>query len=365
MKAITFRCLPLLLLALLASCHPQGAKDETPDGVQTIDYFSLQFKDIEEVPGWNRTEYILLRVDADKEVVGVSDQIKLLPGQNRIYILDFWRAIFAAFDMSGRFLSTIGQKGNGPNEYFRLMDFDVDRAGNIYAIDGTYDKMYVYNPAFECLGSTPMPFEADVLCILDNDSLLYGLASWNKGTGAGFKIGRGDKRMNLGDTIIPYTTSDPRIRVSDYQFGKSKEYIAYFQAIDNDVLAFSRDGQLKKTFHFDFGSKDVPTEVRNDIEKHLKDFEQYTLLKKILAVTDRYIIGYVEEHREDKFFMLDYKSGTCYKEAHESKSDRAPINGYCDQGLVSFIEAPMEELPDSVSTHVEQEQLALQIRRIE
>ena len=48
-------------------------------------------------------------------------------------------------------------------------------------------------------------------------------------------------------------------------FGRSKDYIAYNQTIDNDVLVFSSKGELEKIFRFDFGNGNVPPEAKSHI----------------------------------------------------------------------------------------------------
>ena len=71
----------------------------------------------------------------------------------------------------------IGSRGQGPMEYINLADFDMDSEGNIYVIDGTLDKLLVFDNSLKVVSEFKLSFEADVLYAINRDSILYGLSS--------------------------------------------------------------------------------------------------------------------------------------------------------------------------------------------
>ena len=129
MKRIYYAALAVALT--FTACKQDDGLTLTVNGV------SPQKKSLEELPEWNRKQYLLLRDTAAKEVIGEVDKIEIRPELNRIYILDAKprAGVVAAYDMAGHFLSTVGRRGQGPMEYIGVSDFDVDADGNVYLLD--------------------------------------------------------------------------------------------------------------------------------------------------------------------------------------------------------------------------------------
>ncbi len=49
------------------------------------------------------------------------------------------------FEGNGKFIKTIGRKGKGPGEYIQLMDFDIDKYGNVYLYDNGKKNLIVFD----------------------------------------------------------------------------------------------------------------------------------------------------------------------------------------------------------------------------
>ena len=361
MKRIYYAALAVALT--FTACKQDDGLTLTVNGV------SPQKKSLEELPEWNRKQYLLLRDTAAKEVIGEVDKIEIRPELNRIYILDAKprAGVVAAYDMAGHFLSTVGRRGQGPMEYIGVSDFDVDADGNVYLLDSYKgdDNVLLYDTNFRGIKEMPLPFEAGTLCALGRDSLLFGLESWNTGAGAGYKLGWTNREMQLARTDCAYTEFDPNVQIADYVFGKSWDYIVYYQPIDNAVRVFTRDGQLAKVFRFSFGGHEVPKEARTDIQAHWDDYERYVLLKKVLAVTDRYLIGLFWERKKDRLFVLDYQENICYMDEQTDREETGFACGFSGGGLVSALTIEDEAYPDSVNNHIREERMVLEIRMME
>ena len=98
---------------------------------------------------------------------------------NHFFIMDSYLSNLLVYDFNGSAIAKIGKKGNGPNEYLSVTDFDIDNNGNIYVIDGTLDKLFVYDPAFKFILKKDLPFSVDIIKVLENGNFLLGLSSWN------------------------------------------------------------------------------------------------------------------------------------------------------------------------------------------
>ena len=105
MKRIYYAALAVALT--FTACKQDDGLTLTVNGV------SPQKKSLEELPEWNRKQYLLLRDTVAKEVIGEVDKIEIRPELNRIYILDAKprAGVVAAYDTAGHFLSAVAFRG--------------------------------------------------------------------------------------------------------------------------------------------------------------------------------------------------------------------------------------------------------------
>ena len=72
----------------------------------------------------------------------------------------------------------------------------------------------------------------------------------------------------------------------------------YHQPICDDVYLIGGNG-VDSVYHFDFGARAVPDEVRQDIEGHLDELDSYEPLVKWVNIYGRFIAGSVR--RDGRF----------------------------------------------------------------
>lgn len=351
-----------VLLALLVGCN-RVEKNSLSIPVEVIDFDALKMEALSELMNTKKPEYILLKTDTVNELFGRIDKIKIVG--ERIYIADTRMRSLIVYDCMGNYLARVGTRGQGPNEYINLSDFDVDANGNVYVLDSRLNKVLRYSDKYECVEECMLPFEADVLTVLDNDSLLFGLSSWNEKDGVGRKIALTDKKGKIGRTYLDYDEFvDAGYWISGYMFADAGCQLAYNQTIDNNIYIFSRQGILEKGFFINFGDENVPDRDKVEIESKLQNFDHYCLIRKILTVTDKYIIGFIWQHRETKPFVIDYDSEKCYLGDVVSDIDRRMWCGYSKGNIISYIDSENEALPDSVNRFIRQEGIVLKIEKL-
>ena len=64
--------------------------------------------------------------------------------EGRIYALDYKTARIQVYDINGKYISTIGGKGQGPGEFFVPYNLFIDEKGNIYVSDTMTRKITVF-----------------------------------------------------------------------------------------------------------------------------------------------------------------------------------------------------------------------------
>nr|WP_302829590.1 6-bladed beta-propeller [uncultured Bacteroides sp.] len=352
----------IVFVSMIFMACTHDIKNETVP-VEFINFGSTKKVDIEELLCDTLTDYILLKNTNKNQLFGRIDKIKLC--NDRIYIADTRMRSLVVYGKNGVGIAKVGTVGQGPRELLSITDFDVDSLGNIYVLDGRLDKLLIYDNNFVCVKEKKLPFEADILKVLGDSQILFGLSSWNKGKAAGTKIVITNDTFEIDHEYFEYTDAvDPAYWISGYRFGESDVYIAYNQTVCNDVYVFNSVGDLKKIFRFDFDDENVLDDDKINIENKLLNYDKYTMLKNILTVTDKYIIGFLWEHRKTRMFILDYVLNICYLGKVISDYDRRIGCGFCRDGLISYMDSDNELYPDTVNAHLRNEGVVLKIQSV-
>lgn len=108
----------------------------------------------------------------------------------------------------------------------------------------------------------------------------------------------------------------------------------------------------------------MPDEYKINIEPKLSDFDNFCMLKKIYAVTDKYVIGTLWERRKTKMFIVDRALKVCYLSDEIAPMDLNFVCGYCKKGIVSNLIETNEMYPDSVNNHLISEKAVLKIQSV-
>ncbi|MGN0058832.1 MAG: 6-bladed beta-propeller [Phocaeicola plebeius] len=345
-------------LLFLLACG-ESYKESKILPLETIVFDNLEKQPISSLFSKQNTKYILLESIEFRRI----DKIKSL--NERIYILDSHMASLTVYDTSGHLLAKVGTRGQGPQEYVHLTDFDVDSRGRVFVLDGRQNKLLCYNDSYECTEVSRLPFQADIVAALDNDSLLFGLSSWNEGEGKGRKVAKTDRHGAVGKTFLDYDEyTDAGYWISSYLFAEAESGLAYNQTIDNAIYLFSPEGELQSSVQLDFGSENVPDKDKVDIETKLKNYDHYSLIRKVMAVTDAHIIGFLWQHRQKKLFVIDRLLGTCYLSDAVADTDRRLGCGYSRGAVFSYLDEESEELPDSVNAFIRDEGMVLAVQPV-
>lgn len=345
---------PFVLLVLFFACQERTEKKSiTNDSTYVIP--EMKVKPFEEgLALFTEPVFIKLKsndIETDFSRVG---KVKLVG--DKLFLLDSRMKSLVVYQITGEAIGKVGKKGQGPNEYLDIADFDVDEQQTIYAIDGRQNKLFIYDSDFKFKSAEKLPFAVDKIHLLENGMYMFALSSWNKGEGAGNRIAITDNKCNVVRTYLPYDEYiDENFWISDYQLTKTKDHILYNKTIDNNVYLFSLDGTLQKPITFDFGKENVPNEKKKDIEKYLKDFDSYSLLKDFTVIYSDIVLGTFWEHRKNKVFLLDTQKQILYKSKEWEGAYNSIYTGFCDSTLISII------APDSYEASLDYKRLSSEL----
>ena len=365
--------LPIIIIVTFFSCKKHSnTEDLEKTKIVTYKVSEIDVEPLQNVLSTYFTEptFVKLRSKDISTDFGKISKVKL---QNQyIYILDQGIKSLVVYDKEGYAVGKVGQKGQGPNEYLDIADFDIDKQGYIYALDGRWDKLFIYDQNLNLVSNEKLPFEADKIQLLENGDYMFALSSWNKGNGEGYKIAITDKEFNLKNKVLKYDKFiDENYWISDYQLIRTNEYIIYNKSIDNHIHLFSLNGDYIKTILLDFGKENVQIQQKKNIEKYIRDFDNYTLLKDFPIVYGDLIMGTLWEHRNSKIFLLDTKQNKMFKSGKITDSNNTFYTGFSDSILISFIDPDFYRdhidfslLKPEIIEHLEKEEFVLTFRKI-
>lgn len=125
----------LLSILLLCSCN----KNKQTTNIERIVFNEHNKADINNIISY---QFIPLETNNNSLIGNITD-LKIV--NNHIYI-NSDRDKLLVFDLSGKFITQIGNKGNGPGEYNLISNFHIDTDKNILTIaDGGQARMIYYN----------------------------------------------------------------------------------------------------------------------------------------------------------------------------------------------------------------------------
>ena len=86
-----------------------------------------------------------------------------------LYILDSGNNRIQKLDSEGKFIKTIGRKGQGPGEFQAAYSMDIDPEDNLFVFDVRSRRIEVLSPDGVLLGEIPLPHHAHGIRIFDDN----------------------------------------------------------------------------------------------------------------------------------------------------------------------------------------------------
>ncbi len=325
------------LTAALHGCSGAPLKEN----LEIIEIYGFKELPWDELPEQVREpEYIRLKSVEHESMLGNIDDIKFSGG--KIYVKDWSNKRLAVFTAHGEWNGSISRRGRGPGEYLNISDFDVSSDGDIYIIDGTADKMLVYNSEFRCIRDIALPFEIDNLKVIDPDKYLIAVASWENGEFSGTQLMTSDSLFNKREEISRYTEYfDDNFWLSSSFIVTSEEGFFFHRHVNDSVYNISSNGELEKIYFFDMGSSSVPLKKRNNIGELFEsgELKNYSALITFTVVGKKYIYGMMYDKGKRVMFIADRDAGTIYK-LPAGKSGKYGIFKGCSHGTVISVIPP-------------------------
>lgn len=183
---------------------------------------------------------------------------KILCDDDHVYLFDrLGSGLVIAYDHSGKFCFNVGARGRAQNEYVKAWDFDVtDESVIVYDRVGKKLVWYDKSGVFQRMGS--------LSCILQGfkavsgDRIIAAMAMNDERR----ELCILDSALNICETLLSFherKTKDDK--VTDFILQETRGALLYNRPISNTIYEFSKDGQLRHTYNFDFWGNNAPSEL--------------------------------------------------------------------------------------------------------
>ena len=151
-----------MLVCLLASCG--GGSQKTSDGM------TISMKTNAPVEELIKDATLIPLETTDDCLLG--DLLKIHESDGRLYIQDSRKSAVFVFDLSGKFLYKIERRGEGPEEYLEVSDFDV-MDGVIYVLSISNKRILAYDENGKCVKMIPLKAWYYHLAVEEERIVLY------------------------------------------------------------------------------------------------------------------------------------------------------------------------------------------------
>jgi len=147
---------PSFLFLLLVAVFASAQQIETVDGVRVVHN--------KKGGVWGDNPKIALEfvrtigdVDTEDENLAFSSPLDMaVDAAGNIFILDSGNQRIQVFGPDGKYVRTVGRRGQGPGEFESLSSIGIDRQGNVHVLDSAQRRIQVFTPRWEILKTTPI-----------------------------------------------------------------------------------------------------------------------------------------------------------------------------------------------------------------
>lgn len=251
----------------------------------------------------------------------IGEPDKVIKSNDKFYFLNRKEAVIVVFNLHGKFLNRINWKGKGPNEYFQINDFIINRFnGNIEILSPENNAIYCYDSLGEkFIEKISLPFEMPIIHHFEAASkdtyILYSLAG-NATLNFYSKLNKQIIKTNydLPEWFCRNSTFTPVSRSPFYVYNDS---LFFNQIYNGNVYNINiNESNLKLRYSWDFGEynfniSDLPTD---------KPFEYYLDLNK--KISNKYAVLFQVYSENSNYFFSRFKFKNRYKHLVYDKKNK-------------------------------------------
>lgn len=259
----------LTISAFCASCSTNQADDPSVERLDISLTFSNELKMSEIATSVN---YIPLEM-TDDAIIG--EPIQIIARDSFIYVAD--NAALYKFDIDGKLKATINQRGEGPEEYLGITDFQPDKNGEVWVLSRNNKSIYKYASDGTLLDKININVWANRICLIDGTKMLLYLGNE--------KDASNQCQLRTIDLETKRTLTE-QLPIDDYKSiylhikspnhfytGDGKNY--FYQTFCDTIYSVHETGIIHPQYVVDFHGRNIPTAFYKHEYRDIMDFFQH------------------------------------------------------------------------------------------
>ncbi|SUE34593.1 6-bladed beta-propeller [Rikenella microfusus] len=269
-------------------------------------------------------EIIPLENSRDAAFSGIN-QIRYHKGH--YYIFDKYGAnSLLVFDSIGNFIRRIGRKGHGPGEFIQLNAFTIQR-DTIFALDANGQKILAYSTEGVYLNDrkTAGLDYPDDLAWLSDGFLFYRALYSDEQPDQVYAVSATNRDMEPLQTDFKYTEQSPRV-CFELSFFESDSSIVFSRYLNDTLIVFDRQGGIRETLFWDFGTAAIPRPLRSEVKAVLERSKDFTYLASAAVPAGPFLTGTVSDHGQRGVFLYDSRDKRIYADLTGETIPALPSN---------------------------------------
>jgi hypothetical protein len=197
-----------------------------------------------------------------KEALQIGSIKKILPHEQKLYILDDITHSVFCFNRNGHFEFLISTSGRGPGEYFSITDFAI-HDGCLYVFDSHSGKILIYQAhdgAF--LREDALPLFATHLEVLSPDSLLF-FSDYTPNLSLGANVGYHNfflvgNELKVQDAFLPFDQDGSAWNLigKPRNLFRNNHRVLVWQHFDDNIYVLDTRG-FRVAYHLDYGNRNA------------------------------------------------------------------------------------------------------------
>lgn len=216
--------------------------------------------------------YVKLSNDP-KAIIGAINKIEF--SDTCMYILDRYKTkTLKVFNANGSFISQIGKRGEGPEEYNEITDFDITDK-NIVVFDQFKQRMMFFDKSGNLLQTKKVPFTLiKFYCFTPNKYLFNTLDCDNDHLQSivNNSIFESDSNFVLTHRGFFREKGLYRSYLMENDFSNKNDIVYYHPPYGDTIFSISKANTINIEYIFDFGKKQLPTHYL--LNKYQDDFNK-------------------------------------------------------------------------------------------
>lgn len=337
----------------LLSCNNEKVKKENiylSENLSIIRPINSLENMIDIEPLLDTVRYVKLEL-TDKSIIGYIQKVAIF--EDKIYVLDTQASSLFVFDINGKYLFKISQKGLGPHDYIQLDFFDIDidkREIVLTDLMGYWTMRYDLDGNF--IKRKKIPFFIEGIVPGSNGGFItYQNFRDNKqNMKQEYNLFYIDALMVPHKAYFPYNSLElnppPTPRSGPFYYYNNNFH--FFSIYGNEIYDITEDSLILK-YMFDFGNKTFDKNMLNspeDLRLYLEKGEYYSV--KSVQETDELLCFSVSSSNMPILFIGYYSKKTknvmyspVYLIGKEGQILGMPVSSY---GLWLINELPIDNL---------------------